>query len=71
MDLTDWKARIDQASALLEPLWPYIAAAISISLAVTVTVHVAQNKRDARAAAAWTGLVWLVPVVGALLYFHQ
>ncbi|MCG8394074.1 MAG: phospholipase D-like domain-containing protein [Pseudomonadales bacterium] len=69
MDLTDWKARIDQASALLEPLWPYIAAAISISLAVTVTVHVAQNKRDARAAAAWTGLVWLVPVVGALLYF--
>ncbi|MGB1466113.1 MAG: PLD nuclease N-terminal domain-containing protein, partial [Alcanivorax nanhaiticus] len=60
-----WNAGLDR----LEPFWPYIAAAISISLAITVTIHVAQNKRDARAAAAWTGLVWLVPVLGAILYF--
>ena len=69
MDLTFWKSRYDQGLAVLEPFWPYIAAAISLFLAIYVTAHVAQNKRDARAAAAWTGLVWLVPVVGAVLYF--
>ena len=69
MDLTFWKSRYDQGLAVLEPFWPYIAAAISLSLAIYVTAHVAQNKRDARAAAAWTGLVWLVPVLGAVLYF--
>lgn len=52
----------------LNDSWPEIAALISICLAVTVTIHVAQNKRDARAAASWTGLVWLVPLLGAILY---
>ena len=69
MDLRFWKSRWDQGLAVLEPFWPYLAAAISLFLAIYVTAHVAQNKRDARAAAAWTGLVWLVPVLGAVLYF--
>lgn len=69
LDVTYWTAEIDALLTMLDPYWPYMAAAISIGLAVTVTVHVAQNKRDARAAAAWTGLVWLVPVLGALLYY--
>ena len=67
LDVTYWTAEIDALLTMLDPYWPYMAAAISIGLAVTVTVHVAQNKQDARAAAAWTGLVWLVPVLGALL----
>lgn len=69
LDATYWTAEIDALLIMLEPYWPYVAAVISIGLAVTVTVHVAQNKRDARAVAAWTGLVWLVPVLGAVLYY--
>ena len=67
--ITQWGQGIDRWLLRLEPFWPHLAAMISIALAITVTIHVSQNKRDARAAAAWTGLVWLVPVFGALLYF--
>ncbi|WP_235901740.1 phospholipase D-like domain-containing protein [Alcanivorax sediminis] len=67
--ISDWHQGWNDWVDRLEPFWPHIAAAISIGLAITVTVHVTQNKRDARAAAAWTGLVWLVPVLGAILYF--
>ncbi len=49
--------------------WPELAALFGVLLALVVTAHVVLNKRDARAAAAWTGLVWLVPILGALLYF--
>jgi len=31
--------------------------------------HAGLNKRDPRAAIAWLGFVWLVPLVGAVLYF--
>ena len=54
--------------AWLQVFWPAIVATAGVVAAVWVTLHVAQHKRDARAAAAWTGLVWLVPLVGALLY---
>ncbi|HAI24203.1 MAG TPA: cardiolipin synthase, partial [Alcanivorax sp.] len=54
--------------AWLQVFWPAIVATAGVVAAVLVTLHVAQHKRDARAAAAWTGLVWLVPLVGALLY---
>ena len=37
MDLTFWKSRYDQGLAVLEPFWPYIAAAISLFLAIYVT----------------------------------
>ena len=52
----------------LQAFWPAIAATVGVIAAIAVTLHVAQYKRDARAAAAWTGLVWLVPLLGALLY---
>lgn len=55
--------------AMFALLWPYLIAAISLALSLTVTLHVVLNKRDARAAAAWTGLVWLVPLLGSLLYW--
>jgi len=54
--------------AWLQVFWPAIVATTGVIAAVWVTLHVAQHKRDARAAAAWTGLVWLVPLLGALLY---
>lgn len=48
--------------------WAEIAAFLSVSLALLVTGHVVMHKRDAGVAAAWTGLVWLLPVIGAVLY---
>ena len=58
----------DTAGGVLMGYWPELAALFSVLLAMAVTAHVITHKRDARAAAAWTGLVWLVPLVGALLY---
>lgn len=50
-------------------VWPIILAATNMALAVSATVHIVLNKRDHRAAIGWTGLVWLTPLVGTLLYF--
>lgn len=48
--------------------WPAIAAGLTVLLALAATVHLLFSKRDPRAAAAWMGLVWLLPVIGSLLY---
>lgn len=42
---------------------------LHICVAVLVSCHVALRKRNVRAAIGWIGLVWLVPLAGALLYF--
>ena len=42
---------------------------LALSLAVLATGHAVLNKRDPRAAVAWVGVVWLVPLGGAVLYF--
>ena len=39
-----------------------------IVLAVVVSAHIVLTKNDVRAAIGWTGLVWLTPVVGSVLY---
>lgn len=55
-------------SALLD-LWPFfLAAAIPIAQAAAA-VHLVLRKRDVRAAVGWMGLIWLVPVVGVILYY--
>ena len=48
----------------------HVAAAIlSVLLAIIASGHALLNKRDSRAAVGWVGLIWLVPLVGAVLYF--
>lgn len=44
-------------------------AALGLLLAVVASGHVVLRNRDSRAAIAWVGFVWLVPVVGAVFYF--
>jgi cardiolipin synthase len=46
----------------------YLASGAVIAAQVAASGHAILYKRDPRAAVAWTGLIWLVPVVGALLY---
>jgi cardiolipin synthase A/B len=53
---------------LWDRYWPGVVAVSSLILALLATFHIVLNKRESRAAAAWTGLVWLVPLVGVLLY---
>ncbi len=48
--------------------WPYAVGTIVALLAITASVHVVVRKRDVRAAIAWIGVIWLVPVFGPVLY---
>jgi len=50
-------------------VWHITAIGIGLLLSVLATGHVVLNKRDSRAAIAWVGFVWFVPVVGAVMYF--
>jgi len=50
-------------------IWHIAAIGLGLVLAVLATGHVVLNKRDSRAAIAWVGFVWLVPLAGAIMYF--
>lgn len=54
-------------SSLLD-LWPFVLAATIPAVQVVAAAHVVLRKRDVRSAVGWMGLIWLVPLVGALLY---
>src|SRR6516162_9539883 len=44
-------------------------AGLGALLATLASGHAVLYKRDSRAAIAWVGFVWLVPLLGAVLYF--
>ncbi|MGE0352182.1 MAG: phospholipase D-like domain-containing protein [Gemmatimonadales bacterium] len=46
----------------------FLAGAVHIVLAVGLSAHIILTKEDVRAAIGWTGLVWLAPYVGSILY---
>ncbi len=48
--------------------WPGWVAVVGFALAIAMMSHAVLNKRDPRSAAAWLGLIWLVPFVGSVLY---
>lgn len=45
-----------------------LVGALSFIAAVLTSLHAILRKLDSRAAVAWVGLVWLVPILGPLLY---
>ena len=53
---------------LFEQWWPSLAAILSASASLGTSVHAILIKRDVRAAVAWAGICWLVPLVGPILY---
>jgi cardiolipin synthase len=57
------------AGNLWHDAWHQAFFAIDLLLSGLATGHAVLHKRDSRAAIAWVGLVWLVPVVGTILYF--
>lgn len=52
----------------LEAFTPTVSVMLAVLVAVLASGHVILNKRDTRAATAWVGLIWLVPVLGSTLY---
>src|SRR6185312_2774046 len=51
----------------ITPLEVLVGAA-HILLALVVSAHIVLTKEDVRAAIGWTGLVWLTPVIGSVMY---
>ena len=47
---------------------PEASVVLGVLVAFLASGHVILNKTDTRAATAWVGLIWLVPVVGSMLY---
>lgn len=50
-------------------LLPYLFSVLDVSVSLVASAHVILSKRDARAAIAWIGLIWLSPIVGTILYW--
>jgi cardiolipin synthase len=46
-----------------------LVAALAVLLPLGLSYHIITTKKDVRSAIGWVGLVWLVPFVGAVLYF--
>ncbi len=52
----------------LGPYWP-LPLGLDAVLATFASAHVVLHKRDVRAAIGWVGIIWLVPLLGPLLYW--
>lgn len=52
----------------MEATWLTLTVLVERALAIWASIHIILRKRDVRAAIGWTGLVWLVPVVGPAAY---
>ena len=49
--------------------WHIFFAILAVVISIVASAQVVLHKRDSRAAIAWVGFIWLVPLVGAVLYF--
>jgi cardiolipin synthase A/B len=48
--------------------WPTLVVAFHFLAATLASVHALLNKRDTRAATLWVGMIWILPVIGPMLY---
>ena len=53
---------------LLTAVWPYLLSIVPIVVSLLASAHVVLHKRDVRAAIAWVGFIWVLPLAGAVLY---
>lgn len=54
---------------LLNDIWRYLLVAFGVLMALLASAHAVLYKRDTRGAVLWVGVIWLSPLVGAVLYF--
>jgi cardiolipin synthase len=57
----NWLDKISQ-------FWPHLAAGFDFLAALLASIHALLHKRDSRATTLWLGLIWFLPVLGAILY---
>jgi cardiolipin synthase len=53
---------------ILQLAWPYLLGTLHLAVMLIASAHVVLTKRDVRSAIGWVGVIWLTPLVGALLY---
>jgi cardiolipin synthase len=49
--------------------WHLVFAGVALLLCIAASGNAVLYKRDSRSAIGWVGFIWLVPLVGAALYF--
>jgi len=52
----------------ISQFWPHLVAGFDFMAAMLASCHALLNKRDTRAATLWIGVIWLLPVIGAVFY---
>jgi cardiolipin synthase len=52
----------------ISEFWPHLAAGFDFLAALLASIHALLHKRDSRAATLWLGIIWFVPLFGAILY---
>ncbi|WP_419758607.1 cardiolipin synthase [Acidisoma sp.] len=60
---------MDELLQFLTRVRPDIELSVGLLIALIVTVHVLQTKREVAAATAWIGLAWFAPFFGGFAYF--
>jgi len=62
---------IDRRMELLYRLaefWPHAVAVLTLFSAGLASAHAVLHKRDTRATVLWIGFIWLLPLLGPVLY---
>jgi cardiolipin synthase A/B len=52
----------------LRDLWPHVAVTLTIFVSLVTSGYVILYKRDSRSAILWVAFIWLLPVLGAIVY---
>jgi hypothetical protein len=52
----------------LSRFWPHLVAGLDFVAVLLASIHALLHKRDSRAATLWLGVIWLLPVLGPILY---
>ena len=52
----------------LADFWPHAVAVLTLFSAGLASAHAVLHKRDTRAAVLWIGFIWLLPLLGPVLY---
>src|SRR5665213_2081169 len=60
-------ARMEPLSRLAD-FWPHAVAVLHLLLAALASAHAVLHKRDTRAAVLWIGFIYLLPLLGPVLY---
>jgi cardiolipin synthase A/B len=53
---------------LFSQIWQYLVAGLTLLISIGCSGHAVLQKRDPRAAILWVGVIWLVPLIGGVLY---